>query len=235
MGRKYGVTSCVYKEGKWTVTTSKDRTIVADFVINSTGILHHPAKPDIKGIEAFKGPIFHTAEWDHNVELAGKKVCIIGTGSTAAQVVPEVAKVASKLSVFQRSPQWILPLGNKAVSEKEKVRLRKNPNSVHRLRQFSRWGLSHLLTKAVTGHKLQKALLTLVCKQYMKRAVKDPTLRAKLTPDFEVGCKRLVITNTFIPALQRDNVDVVTDGIAEITATGIFTNAGERLQKLVSR
>ncbi|MFK8049654.1 MAG: flavin-containing monooxygenase [Halioglobus sp.] len=240
VGRKYGVTnsisfneaatSCIYKSGKWTVTTSKDRTIIADFVINSTGILHHPAKPDIKGIGSFKGSMFHTAEWDHNIELADKKVCIIGTGSTAAQVVPEVVKVASKLSVFQRSPQWILPLGNKIVSEKEKVRLRKNANSVHRLRQLSRWGLSHLLTKAVTGHKFQKALLTLVCKQYMKRAVKNHTLRAKLTPDFEVGCKRLVISNTFIPSLQRDNVDVVTDGISEITATGILTNAGEHIE-----
>ena len=137
--------------------------------------------------------------------------------------------MASKLSVFQRSPQWILPLGNKAVTEKEKARLRKNPIHLQRLRQFYKWGLSHLLTKAVTGHKLQKALLTLVCQQYMKRAVKDPVLREKLTPDFEVGCKRLVITNTFIPALQRDNVDVITDGIAEITATGIKTTSGEHI------
>lgn len=239
VGRKYGVTnsinfneavtSCVYNDGKWTVTTSKGRTIIADFVINSTGILHHPSKPDIKGIETFKGPIFHTAEWDHSVELAGKKVGIIGTGSTAAQVVPEVAKVARKLSVFQRSPQWILPMGNKTVTEKEKARLRKSPIRVQRLRQLYNWGLSHLLTKAVTGHKLQKTLLTLVCQQYMKRAVKDHVLREQLTPDFEVGCKRLVISNTFIPALQRSNVDVVADGIAEITTTGIKTNGGEHI------
>jgi cation diffusion facilitator CzcD-associated flavoprotein CzcO len=239
VGRKYGVTnsinfneavtSCVYNDGKWTVETSKGRTIVADFIINSTGILHHPAKPDIKGIETFEGPIFHTAEWDHSAELAGKKIGIIGTGSTAAQVVPEVAKVASRLSVFQRSPQWILPLGNKSVTEKEKARLRGNPIRVLRLRQIFRWGLSHLLTKAVTGHKLQKTLLTMVCQQYMKHAVKDPVLREKLTPDFEVGCKRLVITNTFIPALQRDNVDVISDGIAEITPTGIRTRAGKQI------
>jgi cation diffusion facilitator CzcD-associated flavoprotein CzcO len=239
VGRKYGVTnsisfdeavtSCVYNDGKWTVKTSKGRTIVADFVINSTGILHHPAKPEIKGIETFKGPVFHTAEWNHGVEPAGKKIGIIGTGSTAAQVVPELAKVASKLSVFQRSPQWILPVGNKSVTEKEKARLRKSPIRVLRLRQIFRWGLSHLLTKAVTGHKLQKALLTLVCQQYMKHAVKDPVLREKLTPDFEVGCKRLVITNTFIPALQRDNVDLISEGIAEITPTGIKTRTGEQI------
>ena len=239
VGRKYGVTncinfneavtSCVYKDGKWTVETSKDRIIIADFVINSTGILHHPAKPDIKGIETYKGPMFHTAQWDHNVELAGKRVGIIGTGSTAAQVVPEVAKVATNLSVFQRSPQWILPLGHKAVTEKQKARLRKSPIRVQRLRQLYNWGLSHLLTKAVTGHKLQKALFGTICRQYMKRAIKDPVLREKLTPDFEVGCKRIVISNTFIPALQRDNVDVIADGIAEINANGITTKLGEQI------
>jgi cation diffusion facilitator CzcD-associated flavoprotein CzcO len=239
VGRKYGVsnaisfneavTSCVYKSGKWTVKTSKNRTILADFVINSTGILHHPAKPHIKGIESFGGPVFHTAEWDHEVELAGKNICIIGTGSTAAQVVPEVARVAKRLAVFQRSPQWILPVGNKAVTEKEKKRLHRNPIRVQRRRQLYSWILSNLLTKAVTGHKLQKALLTTVCQRYMKWAIKDPVLRAKLTPDFEVGCKRLVITNTFLPALQRENVSVVTDGIAEITPTGIKTKAGEHI------
>ncbi|MEH6589684.1 MAG: NAD(P)/FAD-dependent oxidoreductase [Halioglobus sp.] len=240
VGRKYGVTdsisfneavtSCIYKDGKWTVVTSKDRTIIADFVINSTGILHHPAKPDIPGIESFKGPVFHTAEWDHDVELSGKNVAVIGTGSTAAQVVPEVAKVAKQLSVFQRSPQWILPLGNKAVTEKEKSLLRKKPIRVLRLRQLYNWGLSNFLTKAVTGHKLQKFLLSTICQQYMKHAVKDAALRKTLTPDFEVGCKRLVITNTFIPALQRENVDLVSDGIAEITPAGITTKAGKHIE-----
>ncbi|MEH6584449.1 MAG: NAD(P)/FAD-dependent oxidoreductase [Halioglobus sp.] len=240
VGRKYGVTnsinfnetvtSCVYKEGKWTVKTSKNKTLVADFVINSTGILHHPSKPAIKGVENFEGPVFHTAEWDHSVALDGKKVGIIGTGSTAAQVVPEVAKVAQNLSVFQRSPQWVLPLGNKTIPEKEKIRLRRSPIRVRLLRQYYNWGLSHLLTKAVTGHRLQKTLLTLICQQYMKRAVKDPVLKEKLTPDFAVGCKRLVISNTFIPALQRNNVDLVADGIAEITATGIKTNSGEHIE-----
>jgi len=113
VGRKYGVTEkilfneavtrSIYDKGKWTVTSSKGNTYVADFVINCTGILHHPAKPDIKGIETFGGDMFHTAEWNHTVDLTGKRVGVIGTGSTAAQVIPEVAKAAGKLSVFQRT------------------------------------------------------------------------------------------------------------------------------------
>ncbi len=239
VARKYGVinsidfneavTSCEYHEGRWTVQTSKGRTLSADFVINATGILHHPVKPEFTGMQKFAGPIFHTAEWDHSVDLTGKKVAIIGTGSTAAQVIPEIAKVVDRLAVFQRSPQWVLPMGNKEFSDKSKARWRKNPNRVRRLRQLYRWGLSHLVTKAVTGHKVQNALLTFICKQYMKFAVKDPVLSSKITPDFAVGCKRLVISNTFIPTLQRDNVDVVTDGIAEFNTHGIQTPCGHQV------
>lgn len=238
VGRKYGVTdsisfneavtSSVYKDGKWTVKTSKGRTILADFVINSTGILHHPAKPEIKGIDSFKGKMFHTAEWDHNVDMHGKKVGIIGTGSTAAQVIPEVAKEASKMSVFQRTPQWVLPIGNKAITEKEKAKLRKSPVKLQLLREFYNWAISQLLTKAVTGHKVQNWLFSTICKRYMKKAVKDPVLREKLTPNYKVGCKRIVVSNTIIPAMQRDNVNLVTDGIVEINETGIKTADGQQ-------
>ena len=113
--------------------------------------------------------------------------------------------------------------------EKAKTRLRKNPIRVQRLRQLYNWGLAQLLTKAVTGHPVQKFLFSTLCKQYMKHAVKDPQLRARLTPDYEVGCKRIVISSTFIPALQRDNVDLVTEGIAEITPTGVRTREGEHI------
>ncbi len=238
VGRKYGVThsihfneavtSCVYDAGKWTVKTSKGRLVVADFVINSTGILHHPAKPDIKGIESFGGAMFHTAEWDHKVDLRGKRVGIIGTGSTAAQVIPEVAKIAGKLSVFQRTPQWLLPLGNKDVSEREKEKLRKNPIKLLRLRKFYMWAISQLLTKAVTGHKLQNLLFSAICKLNLKLSVRDRVLRAKLTPNYTVGCKRIIVNTTFYPAIQRDNVELVVDRIDSINPTGIKTRDGRQ-------
>ncbi len=238
VARKYGVndvisfneavTSCVYGQGQWTVKTSKGRSIVADFVINSTGILHHPAFPDIKGLNSFKGKMFHTAQWDHSVDLRGKKVGIIGTGSTAAQVIPEVAEIASRLSVFQRTPQWLLPLGNKDVSEAEKEKLRRDPIKLHKLRKFYMWGVSQLLTKAVTGHKLQNMAFSQVCKLNLRLSVKDPELRRKLTPNYKVGCKRIIVNTTFYPAIQRDNVDLVTNGIAEINAQGIKTQDGQQ-------
>ena len=236
VGRKYGVTntirfneavtSCTYARGQWRIETSKQDTLTADFVINCTGILHHPTKPDIKGIERFQGAMFHTAEWDHSVSLEGKRVGIIGTGSTAAQVIPEVAKTVKKLSIFQRTPQWIIPLGNKEISEKQRENLRKNPNKLRRLRSFYEWGLSQLLTKAVTGAKLQNALFSYICKKNLALSIKDPVLRKKLTPDYKVGCKRIIINNTFYPAVQRENVDLVTDGIVEITEKGIKTADG---------
>lgn len=240
VGRKYGisskirfneaVTSSVYENDKWTVTTSRGDTIVADFVINSTGILHHPAMPDIEGIESFKKPIFHTARWDHSVDLAGKKVGIIGTGSTAAQVIPEVSAQASLLTVFQRTPQWVLPIPNKPTSEKTKRRQRKRPYLVQIKRAWYNWALAQILTKAVTGHKVQNFFFSNLCKLYMRRAIKDPVMREKLTPDYKVGCKRIVISSTIIPAMQKQNVELITDGIERITEAGVVTESGQHIE-----
>lgn len=236
VGRKYGVTdkvqfneevvSSIYDKGKWTVTTRKGNTYVADFVINCTGILHHPARPQIKGIETFKGAMFHTAEWDHSVDLQGKRIGVIGTGSTAAQVIPEVAKQAGKLSVFQRTPQWILPLANKEFSEADKAKFREHPNRLRRLRLAYEWAIQNLLTKAVTGHQPQNFLFSAMCKLNLRFSVKDKKLREKLRPDYKVGCKRIIINKTFYDAVQRDNVELVTDGIVEITPKGIRTKDG---------
>ncbi len=231
VARKYGVSnsvqfneaavSSVYKHGKWTVVTSKHNTYEADFVVNCTGILHHPSLPDIPGIDSFEGAMFHTARWDHDVELRGKRVGIIGTGSTAAQIIPEVARVAAKLTVFQRTPQWLLPLPNRTLSERTRKRLRANPNRLRRRVARHEWMLQNLLTKAVTGHKLQNAAFSAICKLYLRFGIKDPLLRAKLTPDYKVGCKRIIISTTLYPALQRSNVELVDSGIAAITPSGI--------------
>lgn len=236
VARKYGVTERIdfneavtkahYDQGKWTVATSKGRTLTADFVFNATGILHHPAFPDIPGLQEFGGDMFHTAQWDHSVDLKGKRVGIIGTGSTAAQVIPEVAKEAKNLTVFQRTPQWLLPLGNRDVSEKAKAKLRKNPIRLQQLRRLYMWGTSELLTKAVTGYKLQNALFTATCKLNLRFSVKDPVLRKKLTPNYRVGCKRIIVNTTFYPAIQQEHVDLVTDKIAKVTPKGIQTADG---------
>jgi len=236
VGRKYGVTekvrfneavvNSVYNNGKWTVKTNKGDTLEADFLIGATGILHHPAFPDIKGLDSFNGKMFHTAQWDQSVDLSGKRVGVIGTGSTAAQIIPELTKEAKKVSVFQRTPQWIFPLPNKTFDEKQKQAWRANPNKMHRLRKWYTRGIEHIFSKAVTGHKLQHAFVDFMCKRNLNKSVKDPVLREKLRPDYTVGCKRLIINSTFYEGIQKPNADLVTEGIERIEERGIITKDG---------
>lgn len=239
VGRKYGVTDLIrfneavteaeYKNAKWTVKTSKGDTIVADFLIGATGILHHPAKPDIAGLESFKGKMFHTAEWDHSVAMKGKRVGVIGTGSTAAQFIPELVKQGADVHVFQRTPQWIWKLADKEYSEEHKQRMRNSPGLMNLYKRSATALLSQVFTKAVTGEgKIQRVLLEAYVKHNLKKSVKDPELRRKLTPDYKVGCKRLIINNTFYDAIQKPNAHLITEGIECINDSGIQTADGEQ-------
>ncbi|NIB44163.1 NAD(P)/FAD-dependent oxidoreductase [Pseudomaricurvus alkylphenolicus] len=221
------VISSVYKDGKWTVKTSKGDTIVADFVVSATGILHHPAKPDIPGIDTYAGTMFHTAEWDHSIDLRGKRIGVIGTGSTAAQVIPELVDMGAEVSVFQRTPQWIFKIPDGLYSEKMKERFRQNPNMMNRRRVWFTRSLEHIFTKAVIGRKVQRKIMEWGCKLNLRFSVKDPELRNKLTPDYQVGCKRLIINNTFYKAIQKPNAHLITEGIERIDETGIHTKDGQ--------
>ncbi len=216
-----------WRDGQWHLTTSKGNRFTVDFVIAATGILHHPAYPDIEGMDDFKGAMFHTARWDDSVDLSGKRVGIIGTGSTATQIICEVPKLADNLVVFQRTPQWIFSAPDKEYTEADKERLRRNPGLMAKLRK--RYGLlmRETFSRAVTGGKLQHAFLSFMAKRNLKKSVRDPELRAKLTPDYKVGCKRLIISEGFYDAIQRDNVYLETDGIERITEKGVLTKTGE--------
>ncbi|MDH4039665.1 MAG: NAD(P)/FAD-dependent oxidoreductase [Gammaproteobacteria bacterium] len=234
----YGVTSqvrfnesvdaCHYRDGKWYLTTSRGNDLVADFVIAATGILHHPAYPDIPGLDSFAGAMFHTARWDHAVDLRGKRVGIIGTGSTAAQVISEISKTAGSLTIFQRTPQWILDVADKDYSEKEQARLRGNQGLMDKLRKRYAWLIRNTFTEAVSAGGWRHALLSWRVKRYLRRSVKDPALRAKLTPDYKVGCKRLIVSSTFYQAVQRPNVRLETAGIERISEQGVITRGGTR-------
>jgi len=234
---KYGVTnsihfnesaiSSVYDNGRWTVETSLGNIHKVDFVINCTGILHHPVLPKIKGLDSFKGDAFHTAQWRSDLSLKGKNVGVIGTGSTATQLIPEVAKEANKLSVFQRTAQWVAPVPNKPFSNWNKRFFRRNTWAIKLLVNAYSFGLKHIFTKGVSGHKIPHAFLSVLCKLNLRFSVKDPGLRKRLRPDYQVGCKRLIINTTFYPAIQRDNVDLVTEGIQEITPRGVITKDGK--------
>lgn len=222
------VESCHYKDAKWTLKTSKDQTLVADFVVSATGILHHPAKPDIPGLASFQGDCFHTAEWDHSVSLDDKKVGVIGTGSTAAQVIPEVIKEAGKVSVFQRTPQWLVNLPNKRFSEKTKARWLKKPKILNRLHRWYTFGVEQTFSKAVIGKKFQHALINFLCRLNLWLSIKDPELRAKLKPSYRVGCKRIIVNSTFYDAIQQPNAELVTEGIQQVVPDGVITKDGKR-------
>ena len=221
------VTDLSYDQGKWTIKTSTDQSLTADFVVSATGILHHPAYPDIKGAESFKGDSFHTAEWDHSVALKGKRVGIIGTGSTACQVIPELVETGAEVEVFQRTPQWIVNMPNVDYSDKDKANWRSNPMRMQRLRKFYATCIEQLFSKAVIGKKIPHLIATILCKLNLILSVKDKELRAKLTPDYKVGCKRLVGNSKFYKAIQQSNASLITEGIEAIEAGGIRTKDGE--------
>lgn len=187
VARKYSVTDCmhfneavtdaVYDNGQWRVKTSRGTEVVADFLISAAGILHHPARPEITGMERFRGTLFHTAEWNHEIDLAGKTVGVIGTGSTAAQVVPEVQKIAKEVVVFQRTPQWILASANVPFTETQKRRFRRYPLLLTFAYYFNAFMLANLFSKAVIGRKFPHAYASFLCQWNLWYSVKDKALR----------------------------------------------------------
>lgn len=221
------VTDARFKDGKWYVKTSANQQLVVDFVVCATGILHHPAYPDIPGLEKFKGKMFHTAEWDHSVPIkAGVNIGVIGTGSTAAQAIPELVNSGAKVSVFQRTPQWILPLGDFKIGQKAKQVMNRFAFTHKLMRRFAIFFMEHFFTKAVTGHAIQKRILSFFCKSNLRFAIKEKTLRDKLRPDYQVGCKRVIVNKTFYKAIQKPNAHLITEGIERITEHGVITKDG---------
>jgi len=209
----------------WRVETDRG-PILTRAIVSGMGGLHHPAYPDIPGRGAFKGPAFHTAAWDHSVDLAGKRVGIIGTGASAIQVVPELAKVAAHLTLFQRTPPWIMPKHDHAIPEITRSRYRRLP-LVRRLERARLFWLHEV--RAFLGFTKVSKLTgqaEALARRHLAKAVRDKDLRAKLTPDYRLGCKRVLISDEYYPTLQRPNVTLETDGIARITEAGLTTEAG---------
>lgn len=222
------VTEAKFDNGVWKVTTSTGDNYECDFVISATGILHHPSLPDIPGLDSFEGNMFHTSNWNHDVQLdATQSVGIVGTGSTAAQCIPELINSGAKVNVFQRTPQWILPLKDFSIPNFVKRLLGRFPTLNRISRASGKFFVEHFFTKAVTGHKIQRFLMEFFVKLNLKLAIKDPELRRKLRPDYQVGCKRLIINTTFYKAIQKDNAALITEGIDHIEPKGVVTKDGK--------
>lgn len=206
---------------RWRLTTSRGE-VHAQYVVSAMGPLSVPSVPDIPGLASFRGHVFHSARWDHGHDLTGERVGVIGTGSSAAQFVPEIAEVTGSLTVFQRTPHWTFPRLNRRVTELERRAYRRLP-ALQRLVRARQYWYHELMLGSAVQHPL---LTETVSKLRLRLVVKDPELRRKLSPDYRMGCKRIVINDTFLPTLNRPDVELVSDAIAEITPDGVRTVDG---------
>ncbi|MGV9723639.1 flavin-containing monooxygenase [Nocardia beijingensis] len=209
---------------RWEIESTKG-SFTADTVISAVGALCEPALPDIKGIGEFEGEVFHSARWNHDADLTGKRVAIIGTGASAIQIVPAIAAKVGHLDVYQRTAPWLLPRLDRPYTTAERLAFKHVPG----LQRLSRAAIYAARETQVVGLAKVPALMQLfeaIAKAKLRHEIRDPELRAKVTPNFRIGCKRMLISNDYYPALTRPNVDVVTDGIAEVRANSIVTKDG---------
>ena len=212
---------------RWTVQLHNGETLSAQFLVSAVGQLHKPRLPRYPGIESYQGPRFHSADWNHSVDLRGKTVAVIGNAASAVQFVPVIAQQAGQLQIFQRSANWVARKFDQPYTERQKKRLRRFP-FLKRLTRLKIYLRNELIAyPALKGYRLNKWLLTTACMSYLNDAVPDQALRRKLLPDYPVGAKRVLLVDGYYEALMRDNVDVVTDPIKAIDSTGIHTQNGE--------
>lgn len=216
------VTEAAYADGSWSITTSKGEQGRFDAIISATGALHHPMMPAIEGIENFAGGSCHSARWDPANDLTGKRVGIIGSGSTGTQITCALADIAGSLSLFQRTPQWIMPLPNLPISEDKRQEYRDDPAKMDSYYHYLAERFNEVFGDAVSGHNPDAYdHMAAACRENLESSVTDPVLRAKLTPDYAVGCKRLVLSDSFYQAIQRPNAALVTEEIDRIEPAGI--------------
>ena len=208
----------------WQVSTDHG-DVTADTVITGSGGLSEPRLPDIAGIESFGGEIFHSARWNHDYDLTGKRVAVIGTGASSIQIVPEIAEQVAHLDVYQRTAAWVMPRKDRGYTALERFGFRHVPFLQKAYRTGIYWGRECFVPGFTVNPKLAAPAKKLALRN-IERGISDPELRKAVTPNFQIGCKRILISNTYYPALARDDVDLVTDGIAEITPSGIVTRDG---------
>jgi cation diffusion facilitator CzcD-associated flavoprotein CzcO len=213
-------------EGLWQLTAASGASFTARVVVSAVGMLSVPAHPDIPGLTDFEGPMFHSARWDHDIELAGKRVAVIGTGASAVQFIPQIASETERLTVFQRSAPWVLPRRDRGFTEQEQRRFAEQPWRARLLRWQLYWGYERATTFR-TGDQRQPALAAFA-ESYRQRRIPDPDLRRALTPDYPAGCKRVLISSDFYPALSRDDVELVTTPIHRITRNAVVTAGRDR-------
>ncbi len=215
------------ERSRWTVTTAAGEVLDADFVICATGVLHHPFVPEIPGLADFAGPVVHTARWEDDLDTAGRRIAVIGTGSTGVQVVSALQPRAASLDHYVRSAQWILwaPMSLRQLPGIAAV-LARFPNLHRRLYRMMAFGGSAVLTDVTTRPSWRRRAVQAYARACLRIQVRDKDLRAKLQPDYQPLCKRQVVSGSYYRAISAANAELITDGIAQVTADGIRTADG---------
>lgn len=213
------------RQGVWRITTADGAIRIADILIPAVGQLSRPAMPNLPGIDSFTGAAFHSAEWDHTVDLTGKRVACIGTGASAIQYIPAIQPMVEHLTLFQRSAAWVLPKFDTEYTPLHHALFKYVP-PVRMAERFAVWAFFEVLALALTDIPGMKAPVVAIADRHREKQVPDPDLRAKLTPDYAAGCKRGLFSNEYFPALGQSNVSVETTGIEAVTPNGIRTTDG---------
>ena len=225
-----GVASAAWNGAAWEIVTEKGARETADAIVPALGQLSRPQLPDIAGVRDFAGTMFHAADWPEGLDLAGKRVGVVGSAASAVQLIPEVAKQAAHLTVFQRTPNWVIPRNDHAVTDETKALMATNIDMAMRLGAASRAMIfdnaDAFFWQAFQFTPEGRAAFTRAALDHLEAQVPDAGLRAKLTPDYPIGCKRILICDDFYPALMRDNVHLETAAIERVEAAGVRTAAG---------
>ncbi|MFG3285092.1 flavin-containing monooxygenase [Streptomyces sp. NPDC048111] len=209
----------------WEIEVGNGTTLTADVVVSATGPLSDPKTPEIPGLAGFPGKVFHSARWDHDYDLRGKRVAMVGTGASAIQIVPAIQPEAGRLTLFQRTPPWVMPRMDRAITGAERWLHRQLPFT-GAARRGLLWGIRELQVSAFTKRPNELGLVESIAKSNIARSIKDPALRAKLTPDYRIGCKRILLSSSYYPALAQDNVDVVAAGLSEVRGSTLVASDG---------
>ncbi len=224
------VTSARFDDARrlWRIELADGSLIEADFLVSAVGQLDRPAMPDLPGRSGFAGPQFHSARWDHSVDLAGRRIAVIGNAASAVQFVPQIAPLARRLTIFQRSANWLLPRNDKLYAPWLHRAMKRWP-WLARLRHDWQWFFfgEMMLTPLMKRVRIAQWAARHKAMRHMRRQVSDPSLRAKLVPDYPVGARRVLFNDDYYPALGRQNVRLVTESIERIEPNGIRTRDGE--------
>jgi cation diffusion facilitator CzcD-associated flavoprotein CzcO len=221
------VTRCAFLDGRWKLEISDGSADEADVIIAATGVLHHPSIPDFPGRDSFRGPAFHSARWDANVSLAGKRVGIIGTGSSAIQMTSALVDEVQSLTLFQRTAQWITPVENAPYEEEERAHFRENPNAMGKIRAEISQGMTEGFANVLVD--ADSPVLRMIhdnCVANLETSVRDPELRERLRPTYRAACKRLIMSPDFYEAIQHPNARLVTGQVQGIEETGVRAEDG---------